>query len=191
VAAFVVWRTHRSHLAKAPTVVPSHLISNKISPNPLPENSQAVIPLGSSPEMAEFIQNRTTLMNNFAQCHNQLLKTNPSATAEDQEKLFQQQNAALLLRQSQLTQLVAQQQAQKPLPLPPPLQLPPDSSPQLKAYLIARDKLMRDQIETMNKYRTADPKARQDAMLQWQKQNAARLQELRQLAQALPKATKT
>jgi len=50
---------------------------------------------------------------------------------------------------------------------------------------------MRDQIETMNKVRTADPKARQDAMLQWQKQNAARLQELRQLAQALPKATKT
>jgi hypothetical protein len=43
----------------------------------------------------------------------------------------------------------------------------------------------------MSKYRNADPKERELAMQQWQQQNAARLQELRELAQALNKAKKS
>jgi hypothetical protein len=71
--------------------------------------------------------------------------------------------------------------------MPPPLVIPPNDSPQMKAYLIVRDQLTRDRIQTMNQYRAANREVQAAAMQQWQHQNADRLQHLRDLAQALPK----
>jgi hypothetical protein len=107
-------------------------------------------------------------------------------TAQDLAQLFREQNEPLLKKQAQLAHVIAQQQAQKPLPMPPPLKIPPNASPQMKAYLTARDQLTRDRIQTMNEYRADAPQVQKAAMQQWQLQNADRLQQLRQLAQALP-----
>jgi len=194
VGASVAWRV--SHFWNGAAFMrPPAPIFTKITPIPLPEDNKATIPVDASSEQKEFLENRAILMNNFARCHNQMLKSSAdgtnAGTSQDLEKLFHEQNEALLQKQAQLSQVIAKQKILKPLPTPPPLQIPPQATPQMKAYLIARDKLNRDQIQTLNRYRTADPKAREIAMQQWQQQNAARLQELRQLAQAIIKTNKT
>jgi hypothetical protein len=186
------WATHSQK--SPPTKKAPQNIVVKITSTPLFEDTKASIPSGASSEMTEFLQNRATLENNFAKLHNQMLQANQagtgsSSTAVDLEKLFHDQNEGLLKRQAQLDKIIAQQQAQKPLVMPPPLVIPSNASPQLKAYLVARDQLTRDRVQTMNKYRTANRQVQEAAMQQWQHQNADRLQHLRDLAQALPKPT--
>jgi len=143
------------------------------------------LPPNATPEMKEFYQNRTTLMEKMAE----LRKQNPNNTngPPDQSIIaqFQQENAALLARQRELAQVIGQQQAKNPMPEPPPLQIPPNASPQMKDYLTARDQLMRDQIAFMNQHRTDESSARQAAMEQWRQQNTARFQQLQQQSQAL------
>jgi len=151
---------------------------------------QANIPANATPEMKEFVQNRATLMEKMTRLRQQ----NPGTNGAPDPKLFvrfQQDNADLLKRQKELSQIISQQQARNPIPTPPPLQLPPNASPQLKEYLTARDQLTRDQIAFMNQHRTDDPATRQTAMQQWRQQNTARIQQLQQEAQALSKTTKT
>jgi hypothetical protein len=146
------------------------------------------VPANASPEMKEFLQNRATLMQKMAELRQQ----NPGTNGAPDPKFFaqfQQENAALLQRQKELSQIIGQQQAQNPLPEPPPLQIPPNASPQLKTYLTDRDQLMRDQIAFMNQHRTDEPTARQAAMQQWRQQNAPRFQQLQQEAQAVAKTT--
>lgn len=139
------------------------------------------IPANATPELREYLENRQTLIDKFSVLRSQTVNgaPNPQAFAE-----FQQQNAAMLKRQDQLAQIIGQQRAMNPLPEPPPLKIPPDATPQLKAYLTARDKLMRDQVAFMNQHRADDPKAREADMRQWGQQNAVRFQQLRQLSQA-------
>jgi len=157
-------------------------------PNPgqgMPLILPASVPADASPEMKEFMQNRATLMQKMTELHKQNSSTNgapdPKIFAQ-----FQQENAALLQRQKELAQTIGQQQAKNPLPAPPPLQIPPDASPQMQAYLTARDQLMREQIAFMNQHRTDDSAMRQAAMQQWRQQNATRFQQLQQLAQTTP-----
>lgn len=153
----------------------------------MPFMSRPNIPENASPEMKEFLQNRQTLMEKMAELRQQNPGTNgasnPQAFAQ-----FRQQNADLLKRQSQLAQIIGQQQAKNPLPAPPPLQIPPNATPQLKDYLTARDQLMREQVAFMNQHRTDDPAVRQTAMQQWRQENATRFQQLQQLAQAMAQA---
>jgi len=189
VGAALGWRANHSKTI-APTKQPPQIIATKITSPPLPEDTKASIPPNASPEMTEFLENRATLVNNFARLHNQMLQANQAGTsnrtAQDLAQLFREQNEPLLKKQAQLAHVIAQQQAQKPLPMPPPLKIPPNASPQMKAYLTARDQLTRDRIQTMNEYRADAPQVQKAAMQQWQLQNADRLQQLRQLAQALP-----
>jgi len=145
----------------------------------------ASIPADASPEMKEFMQNRATLMQKMAE----LCKQNPNTNGAPDPKIFaqfQQENKALLQRQRELAQTIGQQQAKNPLPTPAPLQIPPNTSPQMQAYLTARDQLMREQIAFMNQHRTDDSAMRQAAMQQWRQQNATRFQQLQQLAQTTP-----
>ncbi|HUB67599.1 MAG TPA: hypothetical protein VL981_08950 [Candidatus Methylacidiphilales bacterium] len=141
---------------------------------------QIHIPPNASPEMKEFLQNQQTLQQKMAQLRSQ----NNGVPAPQLFAQFRQENADLLKRQSELSQAIAKQRAQNPLPLPPPLQIPPNASPQLQAYLTARDQLMRDQMAFMNQHRADDSMTRQAAMQQWRQQNAPRFQQLQQLAQA-------
>ena len=146
------------------------------------------LPANATPEMREFMQNRQTLTQKMAELRQQ----NPGTNGAPDPKLFaefQQENATLLQRQKELSQIISQQQARNPIPAPPPLQIPPNASPQLQAYLTDRDHLMRDQIAFMNKHRTDDPATRQSAMQQWRQQNAARFQQLQQEAQDVAQTT--
>jgi len=146
------------------------------------------LPANASPEMKEFMANRATLMQKMAQLRQQ----NPSTNGVPDPKIFaqfQQENATLLQRQKELSQVISEQQAKNPIPTPPPLQIPSNATPQAAAYLTARDQLMRDQIAFMNQHRTDDPAARQAAMQQWRQQNAPRFQQLQQDAQALAQNT--
>jgi hypothetical protein len=141
------------------------------------------IPPNASPELKEFLENRAKLSESFARMRSQGGTNgapNPQAFAE-----FQEQNKALLDRQRELAQAISAQQAKNPMPAPPPLQMPPNASPQLQTFLTTRDQLMRDQIAFMNQHRTDDPAARQAAMQQWRQQNASRFTQLQQESQAL------
>ena len=152
----------------------------------MPFMPQANIPANTTPEMKEFLQNRQTLMQKMAELHQQNPNQNSNGPSDPQVFAeFRQQNADLLKRQSWLAQIIGQQQAQSPQPEPPPLQIQPSASPQLKAYLTARDQLMRDQVAFMNQHRTDDPAARQAAMQQWRQENATGFQQVQLLAQAM------
>ena len=122
----------------------------------------------------------------------ELRQQNTTANGVPDPKMFaqfQQQNAALLQRQRELSQILGPQQAKNPMPTPAPLQIPPNASPEMQTYLKSRDQLMRDQIAFMNLHRTDDPATRQAAMQQWRQQNAARFQQLQQEAQAMAQNT--
>jgi len=136
------------------------------------------VPANASPEMTEFLQNRAALLTKLEQ-----LQANGSSDPQAMA-LFQQQNADLLKRQAQLAQVLAQQQ-KTALPAPTPLPIPADASPQMKAFLAARDQLMRDEIAFQNQHLNDDPATREAAAQQWQQQKAARSQQIQQAAQAV------
>jgi len=138
------------------------------------------LPANATPEMKEFMENRAALMQKMAA----LRQANPNGGPEVMQQ-FREQNKDLLAKQQQLAQAIGQEQAKNPLPEPPPLQIPPNASPQMQTYLKARDQLMRDQVAFMNQHRTDEPAARQAAMQQWRQQNAARFQQIQQQAQGL------
>jgi len=96
---------------------------------PLPQPS---IPPNASPEMKEFLQNRAILNAKMAELRAPRSKRRSNSQAFAQ---FQKQNADLLKRQSELAKLLGQQQSAHPMTAPPPLQIPPNASPQLKAFL--------------------------------------------------------
>jgi hypothetical protein len=141
-----------------------------------------VIPANATPELKEFLQARAVL----AQKMEDLRKQNPNVSPTAQQLAqFQLDNAALVKRQNELAQIMATQQSSAPMPIPPPLRMPPNASPQLKAFLTARDQLMRDDIAFTNQHLKDDPAAKEAALRQWQTQMAAQHQKLNQLAQAL------
>ena len=153
-----------------PEVARSDPASSSSSPAPA-----VTIPANATPEMTEFLQNRTILAAKMAQINS----GDPQALTQ-----FQQQNAALLQRQTQLTQTIAQQQASNTLPTPPALQIPPNAFPQLQAFLTAQDLLKRDEITFMNQHLNDTPATQLAAIQQWHQQTASRRLQLQQLAQA-------
>jgi hypothetical protein len=165
---------------------------------PMPLISEVEVPEGASQTMGDFLVARAGLMNARAQIHNQVaaqvagqnLTPDQIAQIEQTEMAqFQQQQQAALQAQQQRAQTLAQESASQPQPMPPPLVIPPDATPQMAAFLTARDQLMRSQIQMQNQYANADPATRQAAMAQWQQQNAAQLQQLQTLAQNLSTST--
>jgi hypothetical protein len=149
-----------------------YLTGSRVAPAFIPPPS-IVIPPNASLEMKEFWQNRIMLSNKLAELRAQ----NPN-DAQDPKLMaqFQHDNADLLQRQKQLARIISQQ----PVPDLPPLQLPPNASPALKAFLTTRDQLQRDEIRVINEHRMDDSKVRQAALQQWRQQNAARFDQLRQ-----------
>ena len=159
----------------------------------LPAPGAATIPADASPALASFLQTRAGLFQAHVRLHNQRAQALPAdatvqeilQSQQDEADLFAQQQAAALAVQARQAQVLAQESADRVIPLPPPLQVPVDASPPLAAYLAARDALMRAQIQLQNQYAGADPDMRQAALAQWQQQNAAALAQLQALAIAL------
>jgi hypothetical protein len=169
----------------------------------LPTVAQWANPPGASTELKEYLQNQATFANSFSVFHNQSLATSPtppitsgSSTtvpsiddAVGQQVI--QQNALLLSRKNELLAIITAQQAQNPTLLPPTLVLPLNASPQIQAYLTAKDQLTRDITQIQNQYRLSNPTVRNAALQQWQLTNAARIAQLNQLAQTLSQQTQS
>ena len=182
-------RTQPSESTSAPvaTALPQHPFNSLTATHPYPLPSYGA-PANATPEMKEFMENRTKLAMAFAELRNQATNGAPNSQSLAQ---FQQQNKALIDRQRVLSQAITAQQAKNPLPLPPPLRMPTNASPQMQAFLTTRDSLMRDQITFMNQHRLDDPATRQAAIQQWRKDNAARFVQFQQESQALSVAKST
>lgn len=163
---------------------------------PMPANEHPNIPANASPTLKAFLIAQITLGNARAQIHNQLLQQAAGAGSnltptqlnqlhEKEGQLFQQQNASAIKLQAQRAQTLSNAAAQTPFPMPPPLKFPSNASPQLQAFLTVRDQVIRSQMQVINQYRLADPKAQQAALQKWQQQNAGLLQQMHVKATAL------
>ena len=140
----------------------------------------------ASAEMKEFMANRATLAQKMAD----LRRSNPNGAADPKLfSQFQKENAALLQRQRELSQALTQQQGQHLPGVVPEMPIPATASPEMKAYLTARNQLMREQMEFMSQHRTDDPATRQAAMLKWRQDHAARFQELQQKSRTMNPGT--
>jgi len=166
---------------------------------PMPLISGANIPPNASSTLKAFLMVRASLANARAQIHNQLLQSMPagatqaqvSAMQQQEEQLFQQQHSADLRLQSQRAQTLAAEAASRPLPPPGPLNIPPNATPQLRAFLTTRNALVAAWAQTWNQNIRASPAARQAAIQQWQQQNAGSLQQLQEQTQNLSNPTQT
>lgn len=155
------------------------------------------VPANVSGTMADFLTTQATLANAQAQIHNELLATLPSSAPQQQvaamfqqeQQLFWQQYGADVQLQSQRAQALAAESESQPIPTFEPADIPLDASPQLHAFLAARNALASDQSQVWNEYVNADPATRRAALMQWCQQNAARMEQLSQLTQDLSDST--
>jgi hypothetical protein len=165
----------------------------------MPTNRQPNIPANASPVLRDFMTTRAQLANALAQIHNQLVQSMPSNASAAQiglmqqqaMQLFQQQHANDLQLQAQRARAMANTSAPTTLRTPPPLRIPSNASPQLRAFLTTKYQLMQGQVALQNQYANAAPAVRQAAMQQWRQQNAALTQQLQQQAQALSQVAAT
>lgn len=164
---------------------------------PLPIADWVNFPADATTNLEDFLTTGATLSNAFAQIHNQLLQTMPSAVTqedlrsmrEQEEESFRDQNAGDLQLHERLAHAVAAESASMPFPIPGPPLIPPNATPQLQAYLVARNAIANAQAQLLNQYLNADPAVTRAAMEQWARQNAGSLQQLDQLAQDLANST--
>lgn len=155
--------------------------------------TEITIPANASSTLQDFLVTRATLANARAQMHNQLLEALPSGVTENQVsamqqqevQLFQQQHGSDLELQGQRAQTLAAESASQPIRVPRTPPIPPNATPQLTAFLIARNALATDRARLWNQYVTADQATREAALQQWEAQNAARIQQLQAMAQEL------
>jgi len=167
---------------------------------PRPTIHQINIPANASPALNQFLTTQATLGNAEARIHNQLLQ---QATASGQSltsaqvgqmerqenRLFRQQNASLQTLQAQRVQALANVSAQTIQPVPGPVIIPTNATPQMAAYLTTQNQIRRQLIQLKNQYANASPAVREAALQAWSEQNASQLTQMRQQAQSLSQAS--
>jgi hypothetical protein len=166
---------------------------------PRPIIQQVNIPANASSALADFLTAQANLANARAQIYNQLLQALPAGATQEQvnairqqaTQTFRQQYAGDIQLQAQRAQALAAESAAQPRAVPGPAIIPPNASPQLQAFLTARNALATSKAQLWNQYLTADPATRQAAMQHWRQQNTSQLQQLQQLAQDLSNPTPT
>ena len=153
------------------------------------------IPDDASSTMENFLVGNANLFNSLAQIHNQLVQAGgqtisaqgDTSLRESEDQLFVQQNAAALQTQSVQATSLAQAAAHQPMPVPPPLVVPVDATPQMRAFLIARDQLMRGEVAVHNQYCAGSLTQLHAALEQFEQGNAAQITLLAQpLAPSTP-----
>jgi hypothetical protein len=161
--------------------------------HPLPVKRAVNIPNGASQTLTDYLMAQASLANAHAQIRNELLQGLPQNASHEQitammqqvRKIFQQQYAGDLHGQAQRAQALGARLSSTPFRVPGPPVIPANSTPQLTAYLTARNALGRDRAQLLNQYLTATPTERQAAMEQWRQENASRFEQLRALADDL------
>ncbi|MDD5201217.1 MAG: hypothetical protein PHC88_15610 [Terrimicrobiaceae bacterium] len=160
---------------------------------PMAAVAQPNIPADASPTLRDFLTRQAALANARAQVHNQLLGALPMEVTEAQlremqqkeAQLFAQQHAGDLKAQSQRARALGEESARTPLAAPGPTEIPQNATLQLQAFLTQRDQLMRERIALWNQTLNADPAARDSALRQLCRQNAARIGQLHALTRSL------
>jgi hypothetical protein len=160
---------------------------------PMRQRQWVNIPPGASASLQAFLQTQAALTNARVQIHNQLLQSLPpgatpgqvAAMRRQEEQIFHQQHAADLQLQAQRAAVLAAASASQPMRVPGQPMIPPNATPQMQAFIIARTALVQEQANLWNQHLAADPAVRQAAIQQWQQQNAGQFQRLAALAQAL------
>jgi hypothetical protein len=160
-----------------------------LEPQPVP--GAANIPAGASQNLTDFLTTQAALAQARAQIHNQLLDALPenvsdaqlSQMQQSEEQLFQQQHATDLQLQQQRAQVIANESASQPLPVPPPLVIPAGTSSRMATFLTLRDQIMRAHVALWNQLTTVTPVVRDAALQQWAQQNAGLIQQMQQAAQ--------
>jgi hypothetical protein len=143
-----------------------------------PTNRQPNIPANASPALKDFLIAQATLANSRAQIHNNLMQqastsgrsltfAQISKINQQESRIFQQQNAALLTLQGQRSQELASASAQAVRPVPRPEIIPPNATPQIAAYFTTRSQISRGLGQMQNQYAGADPAVRNAAMRTW------------------------
>jgi hypothetical protein len=155
------------------------------------------IPPNASGTMTDSLTARATLANARAQLDNQQLQTLPPNPTQEQitslmeqdRQIFQQQHSADLQLQAQRADALAAASESRPMPIPKAPVIPQNATPQMQAFIAARYALARDWAQVWNQYLTAAPAARKAALRQWRQQNAARFEQLSELAGASNNST--
>jgi len=158
--------------------------------------SQVTIPANASSTLEDFLVTQATLASARAQIHNELLQAMSSEASEEDVKamrereseIFQEQHAKDMALQRQRAQLLAASAAPTDPDPPNMTRIPSNASPGLRAYLVARDEVIRSRAEFMRQYLHADPATREAAIEQWRQENAGRLKQWRELAENMSNA---
>jgi len=152
-------------------------------------NGEARIPANASPTLKDYLTTQAALAKVHANLHNQMVQQAAASgqnltfsqlreLRQNEEKEFQQQNAALLSLQQQRLQTLASESARVIRLVPSPVVIPAGTTPQAAADLTTRREIMQTMIQVENQYATADPKVRAAAMHAWFKQNAEKMAQL-------------
>jgi hypothetical protein len=155
------------------------------------------IPGNASGTMTDSLTTQANLANARAQLDNQQLQTLPPNPTQEQitslmeqdRQIFRQQHSADLQLQAQRADALAAASESRPMSVPRPPVIPQNATPQMQAFVAARYALARDWAQVWNQYLAATPAARQAALRQWRQQNAARFQQLSELAGASKNST--
>ena len=166
---------------------------------PMPVAARVDIPANASSTLTDFLTTLATLATARGQIHNQLLQAMPAGATQEQVNAMQQQEMQIfrqlhtgdLQLQQQRAQILDAESGSRPMPVPGPPVIPTNATPQLRAYLTARNALASDWTRVWNQNVTADPASRQAAIQQWQQQNAGRFEQLREKIQDLSNSTAT
>ena len=100
-------------------------------------------------------------------------------------EIFQEEHGAEQKAVVSLAQTVADKQALQPMELPPVIAPPSGASPQMQAYLIASAELTREQVIVHNQNCSGTIEQLEDALQQWQEQNASRIKQVSLMSKAV------
>lgn len=154
----------------------------------MPLITEVNVPEGASPDLTSLMLLKADLGNRAMQLHAQLQASaalGDGSSLQNEGTFFKKQNAAELEQMQEISKGMAEQVPSGRAPEPGPVVVPDNATPQLKAFLIFKNQLMREQAQLYNQFLTAEPLDRDAIMRQWTQQNSARFSQLQEMAKSL------
>lgn len=130
---------------------------------------QVEIPENASAAMEESLVQRAQIVNQLATISNAMRAAPPEQKQAVMEEWQEKSQSVLAAFRAQVTQ-VADEERQKPLPLPPPARIPNDASAKLRNFLTQRDAQIRQSVDFENALRNLTPEQQSSARREHQNQ---------------------
>jgi hypothetical protein len=186
-AQLAAWQRQNAARFQAQTARAQQL-SAAAQAQPLPLLTSINIPANASPTLENFLVAEAQVYDEMAQARNQ--QSQSGTAPRGPTDMFQQQNDLASQNERQLAASLKTEFEHTSIPILPPLNLSPNIPSNVKALMVLRDTLMREQIQIWNQNINSDPTTRDAALRRWLQQNASRLQQAQQLANSLTTQTK-